>query len=175
MTTHTPIQLVLLIRHCTIKSMWPRCPPIRLVQPVMCQVIKWSQQNLTLGCEMLRIPHCLDNRLIDGGKFVILTEMSTRNIKIIMFLGSNNCSILGNNINDMPRKVATWCRAFLFAYLYYGGEKFLRNVRRLSTDYTSLCSRRWNFLYLASSMKKLPWFHFQPFVRKASAICVQIH
>jgi hypothetical protein len=23
-----------------------------------------------LGCEILRIPHCLDNRLIDGGKFV---------------------------------------------------------------------------------------------------------
>jgi hypothetical protein len=25
------------------------------------------------GCEMLRIPHCLDNRLIDGGKVVSLT------------------------------------------------------------------------------------------------------
>jgi hypothetical protein len=22
------------------------------------------------GCKMLRIPHCLDNRLTDGGKFV---------------------------------------------------------------------------------------------------------
>jgi hypothetical protein len=26
------------------------------------------------GCEMLRIPHCLDNRLIDGGKFVSPTH-----------------------------------------------------------------------------------------------------
>jgi hypothetical protein len=26
------------------------------------------------GCEMLRIRHCLDNRLIDGGKVVILTH-----------------------------------------------------------------------------------------------------
>jgi hypothetical protein len=26
------------------------------------------------GCEMLRIPHCLDNRLTGGGKFVSLTR-----------------------------------------------------------------------------------------------------
>jgi hypothetical protein len=26
------------------------------------------------GCEMLRIPHCLDNRLTDGGKFVSPTH-----------------------------------------------------------------------------------------------------
>jgi hypothetical protein len=26
------------------------------------------------GCEMLRIPHCLDSRLIDGGKVVRLTH-----------------------------------------------------------------------------------------------------
>jgi hypothetical protein len=26
------------------------------------------------GCEMLRIPHCLDNRLIDGGKVVSPTH-----------------------------------------------------------------------------------------------------
>jgi hypothetical protein len=26
------------------------------------------------GCEMLKIPHCLDNRLTDGGKFVSLTH-----------------------------------------------------------------------------------------------------
>jgi hypothetical protein len=26
------------------------------------------------GCEMLRIPHCLDNRLIDGGKVVSPTN-----------------------------------------------------------------------------------------------------
>jgi hypothetical protein len=24
-----------------------------------------------LGCETLRIPHCLDNRLMDGGKFAV--------------------------------------------------------------------------------------------------------
>jgi hypothetical protein len=27
-----------------------------------------------LGCEMLRIPHCLDNRLTDGGKVVSPTH-----------------------------------------------------------------------------------------------------
>jgi hypothetical protein len=27
-----------------------------------------------LGCEMLRIPHCLDNRLTDGGKVVSSTH-----------------------------------------------------------------------------------------------------
>jgi hypothetical protein len=26
------------------------------------------------GCEMLRIPHCLENRLTDGGKFVSLKQ-----------------------------------------------------------------------------------------------------
>jgi hypothetical protein len=26
------------------------------------------------GCQMLRIPHCLDNRLIDGGKVVSPTH-----------------------------------------------------------------------------------------------------
>jgi hypothetical protein len=26
------------------------------------------------GCEMLRIPHCLGNRLTDGGKYVSLTH-----------------------------------------------------------------------------------------------------
>jgi hypothetical protein len=26
------------------------------------------------GCEMLKIPHCLDNRLTVGGKFVSLTH-----------------------------------------------------------------------------------------------------
>jgi hypothetical protein len=26
------------------------------------------------GCDMLRIPHCLDNRLIDGGKVISLTH-----------------------------------------------------------------------------------------------------
>jgi hypothetical protein len=27
-----------------------------------------------LGCEMLRIAHCLDNRLVDGGEVVSLTQ-----------------------------------------------------------------------------------------------------
>jgi hypothetical protein len=27
-----------------------------------------------LGCEMLRIPHCLENRLTDGGEVVSLTQ-----------------------------------------------------------------------------------------------------
>jgi hypothetical protein len=40
-------------------------------------------------CEMLRVPHCLDNRLIDGGKYVILTHpphFTPQNIIIWMFL-----------------------------------------------------------------------------------------
>jgi hypothetical protein len=30
--------------------------------------------GVVFGCEMLRIPHCLDNRLTDGGKVVSLTH-----------------------------------------------------------------------------------------------------
>jgi hypothetical protein len=34
----------------------------------------WRSENVKglKGCEMLRIPHCLDNRLTDGGKVVSL-------------------------------------------------------------------------------------------------------
>jgi hypothetical protein len=32
------------------------------------------------GCQMLRIPHCLDNRLTDGGKVRIVLALLPRNI-----------------------------------------------------------------------------------------------
>jgi hypothetical protein len=40
------------------------------------------------GCEMLRIPHCLDNRLTDGGKVVSPTQQphfTPQNIIILTF------------------------------------------------------------------------------------------
>jgi hypothetical protein len=40
-----------------------------------CDVISPDfHKNLLQGCEMLRIPHCLDNRLTDGSKVVSPTH-----------------------------------------------------------------------------------------------------
>jgi hypothetical protein len=39
-----------------------------------CKAIPVTGRGGPIGCEMLRIPHCLDNRLTDGGKVVSLTR-----------------------------------------------------------------------------------------------------
>jgi hypothetical protein len=38
------------------------------------------------GCEMLRIPHCLDNRLTDGGKVVSPTHRPSFTPETLLFL-----------------------------------------------------------------------------------------
>jgi hypothetical protein len=45
------------------------------------------------GCETLRIPHCLDNRLIDGGKVVRPTHRprSTPQKRYFSASGTNFC------------------------------------------------------------------------------------
>jgi hypothetical protein len=39
-----------------------------------------------MGCEILRIPHCLDNRLTDGGKVVSPTHRPRSTLQKHLFL-----------------------------------------------------------------------------------------
>jgi hypothetical protein len=39
-----------------------------------------------LGCEMLRIPHCVDNRLTDGGQVVSLTRRPRSTLQKHIFI-----------------------------------------------------------------------------------------
>jgi hypothetical protein len=41
---------------------------------VICKAIPVTGRGGLYGCEMLRIPHCIDSWLTDGGKFVSPTH-----------------------------------------------------------------------------------------------------
>jgi hypothetical protein len=51
-------------------------PPVIIIIIIICikKIVPVTGRGGLLGCEMLRIPHCLDSRLTDGGKFVSPTH-----------------------------------------------------------------------------------------------------
>jgi hypothetical protein len=66
---------------CNLKSTGEMLNQWNGVPRIVCKrgggrAIHVSGRRSLYGCEMLRIPYCLDNRLTDGGKVVSLTHRS---------------------------------------------------------------------------------------------------
>jgi hypothetical protein len=65
-----------LVRRLIIRGAIPSCPTytVRLCALLLKKAIRVTGRGGQYGCHMLRIPHCLDNRLTDGGEVVRLTR-----------------------------------------------------------------------------------------------------
>jgi hypothetical protein len=67
------------------------------LQPCQAKAIVATGHGGLKDCEMLRIPHCLDNRLTDGGKVVSLTRLPHTTLQNIIFLLLVPISVRGVN------------------------------------------------------------------------------
>jgi hypothetical protein len=108
-----------------------------------------------LGCAMLRIPHCLDNRLIDGRKVVSLTHPPHFTPQKHYYFNANNNNVLFRQVLKInmrgtlqPSSNNIMINTCQIRYVLISEEKRMKNDLLFRTLSEILLRRQFSYLTL---------------------------